>query len=97
MTDSTSIDPAEEIVKIRDVLGAFWSRIPHASETDANDLAAQIDAIGPQPVPETTEPTAEELQAELDRRNAEPSKPLSEMSAEELQAELDKRAAAQGQ
>ena len=81
----------DELVKVRDALGALWAKVPHTSETDASAIAEQIDAIGPQPEPETTEPTADDLAAELARRNAVPSKPLAEMTDEELAAEIAKR------
>ena len=84
-----SLNLEEEVVKIRDVLGAIVSKIPHGTEDEANALAADVAAIGPQPEPEVE--SADAIQAEIDRRAATPTKPLSEMTDEELAAELAKR------
>ena len=88
-----SLDVNEELVKVRDVLGSIWAKLPHSTETEATALAADIAAIGPQPepLPGEGEPTADEIAAELARRNAEPVKSLADMTEEELQAELAKR------
>lgn len=91
-----SLNLEEEVVKIRDVLGAIVSKIPHGTEDEASALAADVAAIGPQPEPEVE--SADAIQAEIDRRAAAtPTKPLSEMTDEELAAELAKRQAEQGQ
>lgn len=78
-----TLDLGEELDKIKNVLGALWSKVPHGSEEEANGLAHAISAIGNQPVPEQEETPQEET--------VTPSKPLSEMTTEELQAELANR------
>ena len=83
--DTTTLDLATELDKVKNALGALWAKVPHASEEEANGVAALIDSIGPQPVEE--EPVSEESVS------PDAPKSLSEMTDEELQAELAKRQA----
>lgn len=89
--DTTNLDLAEELDKVKNVLGALWSKIPHASEEEANGVTALIDSIGTQPVAEesATETTSD---AETSGEDTA-TDPLAEMSIADLEAELAKRQA----
>lgn len=86
MSDGTQLDLAEELDKVKNVLGVLWSKVLHGTEEEKVSVEEAISAIGTQPEPEPEAATEEEVAA--------PSKPLSEMTTEELQAELANRGGA---
>jgi hypothetical protein len=100
-----TLDLGTELDKVKDVLMAFASKVPHGTEEEAASIAEAISSIGNQPEPEPeaetpaeetpAETPAEETPAETPAEET-PAEPvdLSHMSDTDLQAELAKRAAA---
>jgi hypothetical protein len=104
-----TLDLGTELGKVKDVLMALASKVPHGTEEEAASIAETISSIGNQPAPEPEAETPGEETTDVAPEETEvtpetpvtpeaetPAEPvdLSHMSDTDLQAELAKRAAA---